>query len=462
MLTDEFARVPCSSIVVDRASRQRRVIDTSDIDFSIRTRGVIHPIVVDREMKLIAGERRLASSIKVGLPTIPIRYVDQLDEIERQMIELEENIKRSALTWQDEAASYGRLHQLYMDSRPDWTSYKTAEDIGVAPGTVSRYTRLYAERNNPKIANCANASEAYNVIMRSDERRVDSVMATILEAGTSAFPHHTPIAPIESIPMTQPTLQLGPQPKGIIPAQQAKPTLFPESIFLLDFLPWVEQYTGPKFNFIHCDFPYGKNVFAAEQSGKNRQTTYNDDPDVYWKLIESFCKNRDRFISHSAHLMFWFSMDWYHETLELFRKLAPELEFQPHPLYWTKSDNVGILPDAQRGPRRIVETCFIASREDRKIVRAKSNAYSCPTDKTFHTSTKPEPMLRFFLEMFIDEQSTVLDPTCGSGAVLRAAESLGARRVIGLERDKEHYDNAVLAMKQFRLKRMASQKLVEA
>ena len=32
-------------------------------------------------------------------------------------------------------------------------------------------------------------------------------------------------------------------------------------------------------------------------------------------------------------------------------------------------------------------------------------------------------------------RSSVFDPTCGSGTALRAAESLGATRVLGLERD---------------------------
>ena len=44
-------------------------------------------------------------------------------------------------------------------------------------------------------------------------------------------------------------------------------------------------------------------------------------------------------------------------------------------------------------------------------------------------------MLRHFFEMLVDETSSVFDPTCGSEDGLRAAESLGATRVLGLERD---------------------------
>lgn len=448
-VTDDFARVSCSTIRVDRAKRQRTKIDTTDLESSIRLRGVLHPIIVDRDYLLIAGERRLTASIRVGLPDIPIRFVDEISPDERMAIELEENIKRTSLHWRDEVRAYGKIHAYYATTLSDWTEEKTGKEIGVSQTVISQMLTIFSEIDNPKIAQCTGVTEAFNVLKRHTERRLGDVMNKIMDAGSTILDPAIP-----------------PPAKGIIPSHQIRPapkppTQFPESIFNVDFLKWVEQYSGPKFNFVHCDFPYGINVFAAEQSGKNRQSTYDDDPELYWRLIESFCGNRDRFISHSAHIMFWFSMDHYHATLELFKALAPDLHFQRHPLYWTKTDNVGILPDPRRGPRRIVETCFIASRGDRPIVKATSNWYGCPTDKTYHTSTKPEPMLRVFMQMFIDEQTVMFDPTCGSGSSLRAAESLGAKRVLGLEADSEHCAAAQSALKQFRLKR-AGNKVVES
>jgi DNA modification methylase len=132
------------------------------------------------------------------------------------------------------------------------------------------------------------------------------------------------------------------------------------------------------------------------------------------------------------------------------------LEFSNFPLIWVKSDNVGILPDPKRGPRRIYETALVASREDRWIAKPVSNAYSCPTDKSTHPSTKPEPMLRHFFQMYVSETTRLLDPTCGSGSALRAAESLGAEYVWGLEQDKTHFDNATSALRNFRMLRMVN------
>lgn len=451
-ISDDYARIACHSIIIDRDDRQRKVIETDDLEPSIKARGVLNPIIVDRTLHLIAGERRLTASRRLGLPDIPIRYVDELSREERKLIELEENVKRRELPWRDEVAAYGELHAIYDAKSPDWTQDRTAQAIGIDRSTITRMLRVYEELANPKLAQCTSHSEAFNMLKRFDERRISNVMANILDGG------HSLVLSTTEEPRVTPS-------KGIIPANAtrvAAPTMFPESVFNLDFIQWSENYRGPKFNFIHCDFPYGIDVFSAEQSGKNRQATYADSPDDYWNLIEAFCFNRDKFISHSAHIMFWFSMDYYRETLEAFRKMAPDLEFQLHPVYWHKTDNVGILPDPQRGPRRVVETCLLASRGDRKIVRAKSNCYGCPTDKQWHTSTKPEPMLRHYMEMFVDENTIMLDPTCGGGSSLRAAESLGAKTVVGLEREMEHYENAQLALRQFRVKRAGARKMEEA
>jgi hypothetical protein len=126
----------------------------------------------------------------------------------------------------------------------------------------------------------------------------------------------------------------------------------------------------------------------------------------------------------------------YSDTMDFFANHS-DLIIDPFPLVWMKSDNIGLLPDPQRGPRRIYETCLFGARGDRKIVSSVSNAYAAPTDRTQHMSTKPEPVLRHFFRMFVDENSIVLDPTCGSGSALRAAESLGAAHTLGVEINRD-------------------------
>jgi DNA modification methylase len=161
--------------------------------------------------------------------------------------------------------------------------------------------------------------------------------------------------------------------------------------------------------------------------------------------------------------MFWFAMRRGDERL--YEPTAKALErmgwdINPMPLVWLKSDGTGIIPDPERGPRQIYETCFIASRGDRKIVRAVANAYSAPTVSERHMSEKPEPMLRHFFRMLVDENTVMLDPTCGSGSALRAADSLGAKYVLGLEINEEFAGLARDALSRARALKRAEERAV--
>ena len=62
--------VPIASITVGQRIRQ----DFGDIDAlaaSIAELGLLHPVVIDRHYKLLAGERRLRAAVKLGWTTIP-------------------------------------------------------------------------------------------------------------------------------------------------------------------------------------------------------------------------------------------------------------------------------------------------------------------------------------------------------------------------------------------------------
>lgn len=454
MLTNKYKRVPCAEIRVDRDARQRTIIDTSDIDDSIKRRGVMNPIIVDRELWLKAGERRLMASIKAGHADIPVRFCEDLSPVENQIIELEENLRRADLNWRDQARAVWKIHTLYsdeaLDTNPDadWTQADTAKALGATGAWISEHIQVARELDSPRLAQATSLRGAYNIIARVSDRVAQDLISDIMEAGQDLAK-----AP-EATPTPAPGTLQGPAP---IPAPVSRPTITPadQSILNTSFLDWAPQYTGPKFNFIHCDFPYGIEVFGGQWSGRAGGTTYNDSPDVYWALIRCLGANLDRLMTHSGHIMFWFSMEHYESTKAAFREHLPSVVLQDFPLYWLKSDNVGIMPDPKRQPRRIVETAFLGAREDRVLQKSVSNGYPSPTDKSHHTHTKPEPMLRHFFQMFVDEHSRVLDPTCGSGSSLRAAESLGASLVTGLEINSEHCDSARVALRSFRVLRGA-------
>jgi DNA modification methylase len=154
--------------------------------------------------------------------------------------------------------------------------------------------------------------------------------------------------------------------------------------------------------------------------------------------------------------MFWFSMQHYDQIRQMVATKVPNLLIQTHPLIWLKSDNKGIASDPRHGPRHIYETALLMTRNKRHVVKVVSDAYAAPTDNAWHIHTKPEPMLRYFFEMLVDEHTRLLDPTCGSGSAVRAAESLKAHTVLGMDVDETLVGHARQALRSARNKRGAS------
>lgn len=492
-VTNEFELRAVETLWVDRAKRQRREILTPEGNFinsdglveSVRERGVLSALLCHRSGEIIFGERRWTAAKLSNTSHVPVRYVEDMPELEARKIELEENLRRKDLSWRDYVAAVSGLHATYEEQAAqrgaEWSKKATAKELQLSEGLVSELLRVGEDLESPRIARATSYREAYNALARIDERRSAEVMEGILSAtsesmaellgepgGTGQQGEGAGVADIggdnSNAPAGTPTgrgTESGPAsvayPSGGSPLRVAREPAAPDSILQADFCEWATSYTGPRFNLIHCDFPYGVNLFGGAWGGKGSTEAYEDTQDVYEKLIHALCVNRERLMAHQAHLVFWLSADveimW--RTREMFRSLAPELWFWPMPLVWHKTDNMGIASDPQRRGRHVYEVALVASREDRKIVKVVSDCYGAPTDKRYHPSTKPEPVLKTFLCALVDEHTRVLDPTCGSGSALRAAEALGAESVLGLELDPEHAKTARSAMRQFRALRAA-------
>lgn len=418
-MSDSYELVAPSTLYVDRANRQRKEIkSTEDLETSIKLQlqhghptGIINPITVERDGKVRAGERRWTAATKLGLDFIPVVYVDTMDELGLQLLELDENIRRVNLDWKDECEAVAKYHGLRLLQDPEWTQAQTGEALGYDRSLISQRLNVANElrRGNERVASVTTFSTARNMVARLNERKAESVKQAI----------NTVVAP-----------------------EKAKPTI---PLFYQDFNEWSQSYTGTPFNFLHCDFPYGVNADNQKQ-GNNiaKYDGYEDSFAVYEKLLKSLADFMESGVASEAHLIFWFSMDFYVYTKTALENMGWSI--QPHPLIWYKSDNTGILPAPDYGPRRIYETAFLGSRGNRKVVQSTSNVSSWPgKDKEIHMSEKPRGMLKPFLRMVTDEYTRMLDPTCGSGNAVKVCADLGAAITMGLEANEDFHKRAMEA-----------------
>lgn len=464
-ITNTFGRMPLEQVWVDRASRQRRDPDpeAGGLLQSIALRGVLAPVILEEVPDsrgyhtLYAGERRYAASLMLGLPDIPFRFARSPSATEVQIIEFEENAKRRDLTWQETCQSVTKLHGLFREEDPEWTFDETGEALGWGDGSaVAKYHFINEYWSDEGVRGCGTVNEAYNLLQRRLKRAQASKLEDWLgepergeenesdqrDSGSNVNNDGDTIV-LNKLSPDATESGTSRSVSGTTRIAISQPTSIPTlPIAVGNFFEWAPTYTGPRFNLIHCDFPYGIGLDKiAKRSGSNSLSRedgelYDDNSDIYTALLEAFVTHFDRFASESCHVMFWYSNR--HE-IEVATRIAlgriPGFKFLRFPLVWHKSDNAGFMTPGT--PRHIYETCLVGGRGNRPIVKYVSDAYSAPTDNSLHVSAKPEPMLRYFMGMFCDEHSRVLDPTCGSGSALRAAEALRAERVMGLELSPE-------------------------
>lgn len=418
MTSGIFDTLPISKITVLREGRQRKeLVDIDILADSIKRLGLINPITVDDDNILIAGERRLTAVKSLGWTHIPVQRASA-DTLISRAIELEENVKRVDLPWQDQVRAVQEYHALRAKETKGWAQSDTAAALGFNQNHISGMLSVAEEleAGNKRVIEAPKYSVARNVVVRKKEREAEQELekVNVFTGGASTV--------------------------------AVKKDETEETIQNVDFLSWVGSYKGPRFNLIHCDFPYGIGADGFAQGGAAQHGGYVDDEGTYWKLCQGLAENLNKIATESCHLIFWYSMKYHAQTIAFFERNT-DFIIDPFPLIWWKTDNAGILPDPQRGPRRVYETALFGRRGDRKVVQAVANAYGAPTVRERHMSEKPESMVRHFMRMVVDETSIVLDPTCGSGSAIRAAESLKAKYALGLEINPEFAANARKALK---------------
>ncbi|MEW6708554.1 MAG: ParB/RepB/Spo0J family partition protein [Candidatus Riflebacteria bacterium] len=108
---------------------------------SIKEHGVIQPLVVtateNGTYQLIAGERRLRASQRVGLKKIPVIIRNVTNDDSLLELALIENIQRKDLNVIEEAEAYNKLIEKFQ-----YTQEQTAQRVGKKRSTITNTLRL--------------------------------------------------------------------------------------------------------------------------------------------------------------------------------------------------------------------------------------------------------------------------------------------------------------------------------
>lgn len=414
-------------IITVADNRQRQEFDEAalqELASSIEDRGLLHPLVVRNNIgggyELVAGERRLRAiqqiyelggairfdGMDLAFGEVPIVNLGDLPPLEAKEIELEENIRRSDLTWQERVKAEAELTQLRLEKavaagKPTPKMADLAQEIkGVgtarAAASLSEASVLARNMHRPEVSGAKSQHEALKAMKRVEEKERNAELATKLGAEHLSGQH---------------LLVQG------------------------DSLKWMADQEAHQYDVICTDPPYGMGADDfGDSGGKTGGAHFYADGREWWEDYgASVAVNITRMAKASAHLYLFCDFDRFHAIKALFENKGNWIVFRT-PLIWYKPAAFR-APWPDKGPQRKYECILYAVRGDLKCTQLAGDVIQCPPDENLgHPAQKPVELLKNLLARSVRPGMKVLDPFCGSGPVFEAGHALSAI-VTGVEMD---------------------------
>lgn len=429
----ELQIIDISTIEVPERQRKLDAENVRKLERSITTKGLLHPIVVvrrDERFSLVAGMHRLEAvknlhkydtkfyfnAEPVPRGAIPATLLCDLSRADIMEAELEENIVRVAVPWQDVARAISTIHNLRKEENPSQTFTDTARElkelgasaeIRTLRGSVHRAVVLAQNLHRPTVARAKNPTEAFTILLREEEARLQAEV----------------ISRRKSHEESDYRVILGD---------------------LCEVLPTLDDNT---FDVIIADPPYGIGADAYRKKF-TQQHEYEDAPEAARKIIQEILSNGFRICKPQANLFIFGDVD----NFPFFKTAASAMGWTPFrtPIVWRKSESEGITPWGREGFRRTYDLIFYATKGRKGLFQSPIDVLTfsrAPRGTArYHAAQKPVELIRFLIECSSMPGDHILDPCCGAGTTLRAARESG-RRALGIEINQTFYNYAVLAAK---------------
>lgn len=408
-------------------TRQRREFPPEKLlalQSSIGAVGLQNPIVVrwhDSERGqyvLVSGERRLRAVRDMNEFGEPVRYegtlVDpgfipatldlELPPDLAQKAELEENLRRENLTWEEETAAIAAIASLEARlareaGTPAPSNAELAEDylppkrggVGNTFGAeeVRRRVILAPHLSDPDVAKAKSVDEAFSILRRKSDASRHAELASTVGASFSARDH---------------TLLQG------------------------DCITIMAGLAPEAFDVVLTDPPYGINAQDFGDAGGRlvHQThEYTDSPEEWDRLIAAFAVAAFRIAKPLAHAYVCCDIDRFH-ALKIHMTSAGWYVHRTPLIYYKLDGNRVPLPE--NGPQRKWEMILYAIKGWRKVTRIYSDVISTRGDpNASHGAQKSVALYEDLLKRSVRPGDSVLDPFAGTGPIFPAAHGLLCR-----------------------------------
>ncbi len=413
-----------SITVEDRMRKDFGPID--ELANSIKKYGLLQPIVLgtsgDGTAVLLAGERRLRAVKRLGFTHLEHskHYVWRGEEGDEDVktrfkaIELEENLKRKQLTWQEELAGKQQLLEImqsiygqpkgggppkaFGEAKPGFGIGKLAAMLGEDISTTSQDLKVAAlMKQIPALGNAKTKSEVLS------KMKIAGAVHSMMAAATAVVAQR-------------------------VASGEAAPTKY----WTLEEYDFTEnKLDSESVDLIWTDLPYGADVTAAHDKTEIYHE-FDDSRASAVAMLDSVAKESYRVLRNDRYAVFCFGFNFYPELVASLRTAG--FHVNPVPCIWNKGTKFGANP--------LVAYCIgyepllVAWKGSPRFIRpGQSNVFNYPPpDARIHLVQKPVGLVKQFLEDMTVEDAVVLDWCAGTGTTGVACHEM-KRHAILFERD---------------------------
>ena len=426
--------------IVVPPERIRKEFDESKIRKlaeSFKKYGQISPILCKMnetaDLELVAGERRLRAC---RLADMAIEFVltDQVDPVTLREIELEENVCRENLTWQEEVDAKHELHQLKQDQLGATQPGKagghgvkdTAAMLGESPGNVAEDLELaqFAEHFE-EVAEAKKKTDAKKIVKRikADLKSKIKLQEAIIAEDDGA--------PSEDAPLTLEQQML----------------YFARRIHEGPMEEQLDQFEDGFFDIVIWDPPWQVGLDKVRKKGGGTHD-FEDGDDPEFRRFETQLQGLSRKMADNSHLYLFFGIVHYNIIYQILERSG--FETNGIPIIWYKQGS-HVTRNPLIWPGRSYEPIAYCRKGSKSIVRQGSPDViisPMPTEsiKQSHPSAKHPDVMLELLQRSCEPGDHVLDPMCGSGMTAVAAEVLRTTHKLDwhmIERESEFRTLAV-------------------
>ena len=409
--------------VSDRARTEMGSV--GELCTSIQKFGLLNPIIIDQYMNLHCGERRLRAFKELKLEFIPCRFIENLSEVEKLEVELDENIRRKELTWTEELFLKEKITRKWQELEPKTTLETIASRLNMSDDVLKTDLFLVKScKDNPELQ-----TEKEKTAALRKAREIQNIAIRNLMVQASGA--------VKSVP-TLPNLEQTNSELSQTPVYTNQYTKDNITIYNDDCLNILKAIQTESVDCIISDPPYGVD-FDGNSDFQNWLSTFRDDHEfVFTTLLPPILTELYRVLKPDGHFYFFYAMIHHQRFLELVKSVG----FKPQyvPLIWWKGSQGGLK---ERYRMDYEPVLFGGKDGGRRLTQPASTvqSYQNPTNK-LHPAEKPVSLLEYYITQSTIEGEVVLDCFAGSGSTILAA--FNQNRVgIGIEKEKQWFDVAV-------------------